>query len=112
MGAGVPGVPAPVPPARLRPTWVSPMCYSRRMEVASRTLRNRTREVLDRVEGGEEVVITVDGRPVAVLRPLAERPRWVTRQDFLRRFAERQADPALREELATLAPGTTDDLEL
>ena len=39
-------------------------------EVASRELRNNTRAVLDRVEAGEAVTITVDGRPVARLEPI------------------------------------------
>jgi prevent-host-death family protein len=77
-------------------------------EVASRELRNDTRGLLRRVEGGEDVVITVDGRPVAVLRPLG-RPRWVSRSEFARRVL-RQADPALAGDLRDLAPDTTGDL--
>jgi prevent-host-death family protein len=36
-------------------------------EVASRELRNRTRALLDRVQAGEGITITVDCRSVAVL---------------------------------------------
>ncbi len=79
-------------------------------EVASRELRNDTRGLLRRVEAGEDVVITVDGRPVAVLRPVGARPRWMARGDFVRRFSGRQADPALAKYLRALAPDTTDDL--
>lgn len=79
-------------------------------EVASRELRNNTRSLLDRVEAGEEATITVDGRPVAVLRPVGRRPRWLGRDEFVRRVAPHQADPALREDLAELAPDSTDDL--
>lgn len=79
-------------------------------EVASRELRNNTRSLLDRVEAGEEVTITVDGRPVAVLRPVGRRPRWLGRDEFVRRVVPHQADPALREDLAELAPDSTDDL--
>lgn len=43
-------------------------------EVAIRDLRNHGGEVLDRVEGGEALMVTRDGRPVAELRPLARRP--------------------------------------
>lgn len=78
--------------------------------VASRELRNATRELLARVEAGEEIVITVRGRPAAVLRPVRDRPRWVGREEFLSRFVTRQADSGLRDELAGLAPDTTDDL--
>jgi prevent-host-death family protein len=80
------------------------------MKVASRELRNDTRGLLRRVEAGEDVVITVDGRPVAVLRPIAARPRWVSRREFIHRFSGRQADPAMAVDLRELAPDTTDDL--
>lgn len=81
-------------------------------EVASRELRNNTRSLLERVEAGEEVTITVDGRPVAVLQPAGRRPRWLVRDEFMRRVVSRQADPRLKDELAELAPDTTDDLGL
>ena len=87
------------------------MCYDRRMsEVASRELRNNTRALLARVEAGEAVTITVSGRPVAVLQPAGRRPRWLSRDGFIERFAEHRADPALRRELDELSPDTTDDL--
>lgn len=90
---------------------MSQLCYDRRMaDVASRELRNNTREVLARVENGEEVTITVAGRPVARLQPVERRTQWVSRGEFVRRFADRQADPGLASELAALAPDTTDDL--
>ena len=38
-----------------------------------RDLRNKGGEVLDRVERGERVIITRDGRAVAELRPLPRR---------------------------------------
>lgn len=38
--------------------------------VTVRDLRNHGGEVLERVERGETVVVTKDGRPVAELRPL------------------------------------------
>jgi len=79
-------------------------------EVASRELRNDTRALLRRVEAGEDVTITVDGRPVAVLRPVSARRRWMSRAEFLQRLALHQADPALTDELRQLAPDSTDDL--
>ena len=39
-------------------------------EVAVRELRNYGGQILDRVEAGEPVTITRDGKPVAVLSPL------------------------------------------
>ena len=79
--------------------------------VASRELRNNTRAVLDRVDAGETILITVDGREVAELRPIERRARWMSRAEFVRRFTGRQADPGLADELRQLAPDTTDDLD-
>jgi prevent-host-death family protein len=81
-------------------------------EVASRELRNDTRGLLRRVEAGEHVIITVDGRPVAVLAPVPARPRWITKDEFVRRFAAKQADAGLAAELRQLIPDTTDDLSV
>jgi prevent-host-death family protein len=43
-------------------------------QVSIRDLRNRGGDVVDRVERGEHVIITRDGRPVAELHPLAKAP--------------------------------------
>jgi prevent-host-death family protein len=80
--------------------------------VASRELRNNTRGLLERVEAGESITITVDGRPVAVLAPAGRRPRWMARQEFLGRVLGHQADPGLTGDLRRLAPDTTDELLL
>lgn len=79
-------------------------------DVASRELRNRTRALLDRVEAGEDLRITVDGRPVAVLIPADRRPTAMPRARFLQLISGHQADPQLREDLRELSPDTTDDL--
>ncbi len=63
--------------------------------VASRELRNDTRNLLRRVESGEDVVITVDRRPVAELRPIPAGSRWMARDEFLAQLEGRQADPAM-----------------
>ena len=81
-------------------------------EVASRQLRNETRALLDRVAAGENITITVDGRPVAKLVPPETRPRWMLRDVFSARILRHQADPGLSADLDALAPGTTDDLPL
>lgn len=92
---------------------VSHIRYACRMsEIASRELRNNTRAVLDRVEAGESVTITIDGRPVARIEPISRRPRWLSRDEFVRRVEPRQADAALADELRDLAPDTTDDIPL
>ena len=85
--------------------------YARSMEVASRELRNDTAGVLQRVREGEDVTITVNGRPVAVLTAVRpQRRRWLSRTEFLSRLRRSQADPGLREDLAALAGDTTEDL--
>ena len=78
-------------------------------EVASRELRNRTRALLDRVAGGERITVTVNGRPVAELAPVAGRPRWMSKGRFVRE-ALTQADAMLAADLASPADETTDDL--
>lgn len=80
--------------------------------VASRELRNQTRSLLDRVATGEQITITVDGRPVAILSPVVGRTRWMHRTTFLANIVMNQADPELRHELEGLAPDTTDELPL
>lgn len=81
-------------------------------EVAARELRNRTADVLRRVEAGEQVTITSRGRPVAELTPVRPvRRRPIPREELIRRLSRAQADPGLRDELATLAGDTTDDLD-
>jgi len=79
-------------------------------DVASRDLRNNTRALLDRVEAGESITITVDGRPVATLEPAGRRPRFMARDRFVRDLLSHRADAALRSDLKDLAPDTTDDV--
>ncbi len=80
------------------------------IDVASRELRNNTRELLERVEAGETITITVQGRPVAVLQPIGRQRRWLPRDEFVRRIVEHQADADLARQLRELAPDTTDDV--
>jgi prevent-host-death family protein len=79
-------------------------------DVGSRELRNNTRRLLERVEAGESITITVDGRPVATLEPISRRRSWMSREEFIREILGHQADSALRDVLRELAPDTTDDL--
>jgi prevent-host-death family protein len=43
-------------------------------DVSVRELRNHGGRVIERVAGGETLTVTLDGRPVAELRPLPHRP--------------------------------------
>ena len=88
-------------------------CYGCSMseEIASRELRNDTAGVLRRVQEGQRLTITVNGKPVAELVPLQRAGRRPISFDELReRLPRIQADPGLRDDLAWLAGDTTDDL--
>ena len=80
---------------------MSQLCYSCRMSdgVSSRDLRNRTAEVLRRVEAGERVRINVNRRPVAELIPLG-RPQWVSGAAFQSVLEQAPTDAALLEDIA------------
>ena len=66
--------------------------------IPQKELRNNVGEVLRRAEAGEEITITVAGRPVAQLGP-ARRRNWVT-------------GPALGAVWQTPAPrGLSDDID-
>lgn len=81
-------------------------------EIAFRELRISTRSVLERVERGEQVTITIDGRPVAELRPVTRRSRWIPRADFIAKVTARQADAGLSSDLAELAGEMADEDDL
>lgn len=76
----------------------------------ARLIRDGIDGVLSRHRVAEET-IGLPGAPLAVELPvgdLAPRPRWISREGFTRRFADVQADAALRRELRELAPDMTD----
>lgn len=77
-------------------------------DVSVRELRNRTAEVLRRVEAGERLRVTVDRRPVAELAPLPARDVWVPRERMIAGLV--QADAALSDELADVLGETVDEL--
>lgn len=65
------------------------------------------------MRAGEETVITVNGKPVGLLVPMAEpHQRPIRREEFMRRMQHAQADPGLRDDLARLADETTDDVPI
>jgi prevent-host-death family protein len=67
--------------------------------VTIRDLRNHGGDVVDRVEAGERVTVTRDGRPVAELRPLRSRGiAAVTLLERWRRLPAVEAD-ALRRDI-------------
>jgi prevent-host-death family protein len=78
-------------------------------EIPLRELRNHASEVVRRVEeSGEELDVTINGRPAVKIVPLPRRPRFLPAEYLL----EHQADPGLRDELRELlGDETTDDIE-
>jgi prevent-host-death family protein len=65
--------------------------------IPQKELRNNVADVLRRAEAGEEITITVAGRPVAQLGPTARR-RWVSGAP-LRALWQTPAPTALTEDL-------------
>lgn len=89
-----------------------PWCYDRRtiVEVATRELRNKTADLLRRVEAGESMVITVRGKPVADLVPhQSDGPRWMPVDELVELLKTHSADPGLRDDLKRIAGETTDE---
>ncbi len=54
--------------------------------VTIRELRNHSRAVIDRVEAGESLIVSRNGRPVAELRPLPRKP--LDRDTLLERWKD------------------------
>lgn len=75
-------------------------------EVAARELRNDTAGVLRRAESGEQIVITVRGKPVAQLRAVAtEKRRYVPRGELLAILDAGTPDPTLRADMKWISGG-------
>jgi prevent-host-death family protein len=53
-----------------------------RPEITQRDLRNKSREIMDAVEGGQGFTVTRDGRAIGELIPTRHRRRFVPRADF------------------------------
>jgi prevent-host-death family protein len=72
--------------------------------IAQRELRNRSGEVLRRVERGEKFTVTVGGRPVAELGPARRRP-WVPRAEYVGALG-RRTDETFFSDIRRLARAT------
>ena len=80
-------------------------------EIPARDLRNRTAEVLRRVEAGEELEVLRDNRPVARIIPFSRRPRWLPASEVARELTRIGPDTTgLADELREVLTDTTDDL--
>jgi prevent-host-death family protein len=80
------------------------------MEIGVRDLRNQTASVIDAVKGGERVVLTVNGEPLADIVPHGARTRWLAGEWLRQSLADRAADPGLTRELDEVAGQTIDAL--
>ncbi len=80
------------------------------MEIGVRDLRNHTAEVVERVQRGESLTLTVNRRPVADIVPHARRPRAMRAADVIGIRERHGADPELFRTLDELAGGTVDEL--
>ena len=78
-------------------------------EVASRELRNNTRELIMRAQKGETIVITIDGVPTAELKPIVAKRRWVPKDEFFTDFDP--ADPGMMDDIRGASEQTNLDLD-
>jgi prevent-host-death family protein len=79
--------------------------------IPARDLRNRTAEVLRRVEAGEEIEVLKDNRPIAKIVPLSRRRQWLPASEVSRELARLGPDDTgLADELRQTLTETTDDL--
>jgi prevent-host-death family protein len=74
--------------------------------IPPKELRNHVGEVLRRAEAGEEITITVSGRPVAQLGPARTR-QWVPSVQLAELWGA-PTDPSLEKDLEVLAGPLTD----
>ncbi|GLY78157.1 type II toxin-antitoxin system Phd/YefM family antitoxin [Actinoallomurus iriomotensis] len=51
-------------------------------EITQRDLRNRSKEIMDAVQGGQAFTVTRDGHEIGELIPLRRRRRFVPRGEF------------------------------
>jgi prevent-host-death family protein len=80
------------------------------MDIGVRDLRNETGRVIDAVQAGERVTLTVHGEPVADIVPHGRRARWLSGPHLRRQLADRSADADLQSDLDELAGQTLDEL--
>jgi prevent-host-death family protein len=76
--------------------------------ISHHELQEHSDEILQQAETGQEFTITVDGRPVAVLRPLQAR-QWVQKEEFLKILQAQGPDPTFLDDVQEFG-GTLEDL--
>ena len=98
--ARLPQPPSHPPPSRLRRSISATLRWMK--TIPQRALRNESGMILRQAEAGERFVITVHGRPVAVLGPY-ERRQWVP-SAAVREMLATPTDPTLLDDLRRLEP--------
>ena len=80
-------------------------------EITQRDLRNRSKEIMDAVEGGQGFTVTRDGHRIGELLPLRRRQRFVSRAEFaaLSRSTPELDLSAFRSDQATALDEAADD---
>jgi prevent-host-death family protein len=79
--------------------------------IPARDLRNRTAEILRRVEAGEEIEVLKDNRPIAKIIPLPWRRRWLPASEVAAELLRLGSDATgLANDLAAALTDSTDDL--
>lgn len=79
--------------------------------IPQRELRNDIGRILREVEAGERLRITVDGRPVADLVPIAgTRRTFVPREDVIRLLEHAALDRAFQHDIDAVSGDTIDEL--
>jgi prevent-host-death family protein len=80
-------------------------------DISVRELRNSTSGVIDELEKGERLTLTVNRRPVADIVPhVDKRDPWVPSSELRRIIREAAADPGLLDDLADVRGDEIDDL--
>lgn len=74
--------------------------------IPQKELRNNVGEILRRAEAGEQITITVSGRPVAQLGPIRAR-QWVDTAG-LRELWDLPSDPLLARDIRAFGAGLRD----
>ena len=80
------------------------------MEIGVCDLRNNTSLVIDAVQAGERVVLTVHGEPIADIVPHGHRTRWLPGERLREQLLVGSADSGLSRELDELAGQTLEEL--
>ena len=75
--------------------------------IPQRDLRNKSGDILRKAERGQEFIISVDGRPVALLGPCPKK-QWVSKAEVERVLRSGAEDPTFFEDIAALGETTID----